>query len=273
MAEAINYGGRAHLHGVSFHSSDVTVTAKRIDGEIIVEDDADLEEYEYYIEDKISFMERLRYIPFIRGFINFFQFFSQFWKFFVIALAISLPIVLLVEARNGEEPVLTDETNVYIRIATLIVIIAQMKFLNIGKYHAAEHMIANCYDKGLSVTIENAMKQSRVHKECGSIFYIYYSVNVLLLHILPWINELHTLFILILAWSIAYEMFGTDIKFIDILLRPLLYVGCVLQYIFLTSKPTEEHVQVALAAFTRLLEIEEQIEKQLNEQEIETKEV
>lgn len=40
-------------------------------------------------------------------------------------------------------------------------------------YHGAEHKCINCIENGLELTVENAKKQSREHKRCGTSFLLY----------------------------------------------------------------------------------------------------
>ena len=38
-------------------------------------------------------------------------------------------------------------------------------------YHGAEHKCINCIENGMELTVENAKKQTMVHKRCGTSFY------------------------------------------------------------------------------------------------------
>ena len=40
-------------------------------------------------------------------------------------------------------------------------------------YHGAEHKVINCVENGYELTVENARKQTKEHKRCGTSFLLY----------------------------------------------------------------------------------------------------
>lgn len=96
-------------------------------------------------------------------------------------------------------------------------------------YHGAEHKTINCFEKGLDLTVENVMKQSRFHKRCGTSFlFIVMFVSILVFMCIKtrvmWLRlVLRVLFVPVIA-GISYEFIRfagrSDSKIADLLSKP-----------------------------------------------------
>jgi len=152
-------------------------------------------------------------------------------------------------------------TDGLIRVVVLllyITAISKMKDIQrVFQYHGAEHKSINCYESGLELTVENAKKQTRLHKRCGTSFLLY--VVVISVFLLTLVNPetLGTRFIarillLPVIAGISYEVLkfigNHDSKVLDIFAKP----GLMLQKLT-TQEPDEEQLEVALASLKAVL--------------------
>ncbi|HLH79660.1 MAG TPA: DUF1385 domain-containing protein [Chthonomonas sp.] len=127
-------------------------------------------------------------------------------------------------------------------------------------YHGAEHKSINTLESGQPLTVENAMRASRIHPRCGTSF----AVLVLFLDLvsvtfLPrptsflWRFLLQTSIVPIIA-SVGYEYIRLAMRLQRIrALRWLLTPTLAAQYLT-TREPEKEQVEVALAALYAVLE-------------------
>ena len=124
-------------------------------------------------------------------------------------------------------------------------------------YHGAEHKTINAYEAGVELTPDNVARFSIEHPRCGTAFLltlILLSILVFsLLGPLPfwWRMASRILFLPVLA-CIAYEYIRwtanhLDSKLVRILIRPNL----ALQHLT-TREPTEDMLEVAIAAFNAM---------------------
>lgn len=117
-------------------------------------------------------------------------------------------------------------------------------------YHGAEHKTINCFEKGLDLTVENVMKQSRFHKRCGTSFlFIVMFVSILVFMCIKtrvmWLRlVLRVLFVPVVA-GISYEFIRfagrSDSKIADFFSKPGLWIQRLT-----TKEPTPDMVEVAI---------------------------
>lgn len=115
------------------------------------------------------------------------------------------------------------------------------------KIHATEHMIINCYNKGLPLTKENIRNSSRLHKYCGfqTIFYKLFCRSIVLW--ILWTQDLKYGIISIVAFLV-----------IERLLKLLNYCPFFLfPQFFVTSKPSNYELELGLVAIKNYLHMEE----------------
>ncbi len=140
-------------------------------------------------------------------------------------------------------------------------------------YHGAEHKTISCYESGLELTVENVKKCSRVHDRCGTTFtflvmvisiLVFAVINAILIEIGVDINflglgKLWRFLIKLLALPIvagvSYEILKllakTKSKWVIIFKAP----GLLLQRIT-TREPDDKMIEVAITAFTKVLEMD-----------------
>jgi hypothetical protein len=120
-------------------------------------------------------------------------------------------------------------------------------------YHGAEHKCINCVEHGMSLTADNVMNSSRLHKRCGTsflflvmfisiIFFIFIRIDNTALQVV-----IRLLLIPVVA-GVSYEVLraagkNDKNKFLDIVSRP----GLWLQKLT-TKEPDRRMVEVAICA-------------------------
>ncbi|HMM41833.1 MAG TPA: DUF1385 domain-containing protein [Thermomicrobiales bacterium] len=131
-------------------------------------------------------------------------------------------------------------------------------------YHGAEHMTINAWERGLPVDVENVREQSLRHVRCGTGFLLI----VVLISIL---------FFLTLGRPVWYLLYGSRILLVPVIagvayeviragaahasnpiMRAILAPGMWLQGIT-TRQPDDSMIEVAIAAFQRVLATDEVI--------------
>ena len=119
-------------------------------------------------------------------------------------------------------------------------------------YHGAEHKAIFCYEKGLPLTVENVMQQSKQHPRCGTSFlFIVMIVSILVFSFTSW-NNLFIRIILRLALlpvvvAISYEIIKLAGRYDNPLTRAVSAPGKLLQRLT-TREPDEEMVETAIEA-------------------------
>lgn len=129
------------------------------------------------------------------------------------------------------------------------------------QYHGAEHKVINCYENGLELTVENVQKQSRLHYRCGSSFILFtVVVGMFVYMIFPvdplWFRVLIRILLIPVVIGISFEVlqFTNSLREVPVL-RFLGYPGLWLQ-LLTTKEPTDDMVEVSIASFNKLHEIE-----------------
>lgn len=135
------------------------------------------------------------------------------------------------------------------------------------QYHGAEHKVISCYEANLPLTVENVQKFSRLHYRCGSSFIIFTVIVGVLIYSLPffswdtlWERIYIRLLLIPVVLGVSYEVLRLTNSVREIpVLRYLGYPGLWLQ-LLTTKEPKDEQVEVSIASFTRMLEIDQKIE-------------
>lgn len=161
--------------------------------------------------------------------------------------------------------------------AGYLVAVSQMKEIKrLFAYHGAEHKTIACYEAGEELTPENVKKHSRLHDRCGTNFmFIVMMVSILFFAIFfsliealsGWKPEKQIYEILIrlaslpLIAGLSYEVLKLLAKFDNVLVKVLKAPGRAMQLIT-TREPDESMIEVAIAAFNTVLELEADPEKE-----------
>ena len=138
-------------------------------------------------------------------------------------------------------------------------------------YHGAEHKTISCFEAGRELTVENVRGCSRVHDRCGTTFlFLVVAVNILLFALVGYFLRLGAIengalrllarlgteiVLLPVVAGISYELLKALAKTDSKLVLPLKAPGLLLQRIT-TQEPTDDMIEVAIAAFTRVRDMD-----------------
>jgi uncharacterized protein YqhQ len=194
------------------------------------------------------------------------------WVSVIISLAVGLgifavlPTALATGVQNlfGLEnaPFLVNLIEGVIQIAILIAYISLIARMNDVKrlfgYHGAEHKTINAYEAGAELTPEVVAKYPIEHPRCGTAFLLTVAfVGVLLFSILgrpdlPILILSRVIGIPVVA-GVAYEVLRFTAKHADNpLIRIMIIPNLALQHLT-TRQPDKDMLEVAIAAFKRVL--------------------
>ncbi|WJY28447.1 DUF1385 domain-containing protein [Sporosarcina trichiuri] len=129
------------------------------------------------------------------------------------------------------------------------------------KYHGAEHKVINCYESGLPMTVENVQRQSRLHYRCGSSFLLFtVIVGMFIYFLVPtdpfWLRIVNRILLIPVVLGVSFEVLQLTNAVRNVpVLRYLGYPGLWLQ-LLTTKEPDDDQVEVAIASFNKLLEVE-----------------
>ncbi len=125
-------------------------------------------------------------------------------------------------------------------------------------YHGAEHKCINCVEHGLSLTVPNVMKSSKEHKRCGTSFLILVMmISILFFMVLRvdtlWMRAISRILLIPVIAGVSYEFLSlagrSDFWLVNLLSRPGLWMQGLT-----TKEPTEDMVEVAIAAVERVFD-------------------
>ena len=159
---------------------------------------------------------------------------------------------------------------IFIVYLGLILILKDIRRLY--RYHGAEHKTINAYERGVELVPEKVKECSRIHDRCGTSFlFIVLIINIVLITLASWVLRIYLIenpvlkffanlgaevVLLPLIAGVAYEILKFfakfDNKFVLIFKAP----GMLLQKALTTREPDEEMLEVAIAAFKKVLEMD-----------------
>ena len=277
-------GGPAVLEGVMMKNQEkYAVSVRRPDGGISVE----VDNFQGVLGGN-----KIKEIPFIRGVFNFIDslilgmkclnFSASLYEDegddgkaggagdkLMTALVTCISVVLAVGIFIVLPYYLASLLNGYLRNASLVAIIEGVVrivifILYVGgisimkdirrlyRYHGAEHKCINCIERGRPLTVDNAMRSSRLHKRCGTsfLFFVFF-VSIILFFFIRvenpvWRVGLRILLMPVVA-GISYEIIRlagrSDSLFVRILSAP----GMAIQRMT-TKEPDRDMVEVAISS-------------------------
>lgn len=130
------------------------------------------------------------------------------------------------------------------------------------QYHGAEHKVINAYEHQLPLTVENVQAQSRLHYRCGSSFMLFtVIVGMFIYFLVPtdplWLRVVNRILLIPVVLGVSFEVLQLTnaVRHIPIL-KYLGYPGLWLQ-LLTTKEPDHQQVEVAIASFEKLLEVEQ----------------
>ncbi|MDF2719894.1 MAG: yqhQ, partial [Paenibacillus sp.] len=132
------------------------------------------------------------------------------------------------------------------------------------QYHGAEHKVISAYEAGKELTVSNVQKFNTLHYRCGSSFIVFtVIVGVIVYSFFEydnlWERLLLRILLLPLVIGLSYEVLRLTNSVRETpLLRYLGYPGLWLQKLT-TKEPDDSQVEVSIASFQRMLEIEREL--------------
>lgn len=135
------------------------------------------------------------------------------------------------------------------------------------QYHGAEHKVISAYEAGEELTVKNVQKYTRLHYRCGSSFMMLTIVlGVAVYSLVPWDNMteriVQRIVLLPVVLGVSFEFLKLTNALRDVpVLRYLGYPGLWLQ-LLTTKEPTDDQVEVSIASFNRMRELDAQYEKE-----------
>lgn len=158
-----------------------------------------------------------------------------------------------------------------------ILCISQMKDIKrIFQYHGAEHKSIYAYEAGEELTVENARKYSTLHPRCGTSFVLMVLLISILFFsvffgILPrsdsWSPVVANIYFIVMKVGLMLPIAGCAYEFTrwagnqtgNAVVSSLIAPGLHLQKLT-TREPSDDQIEVALAALAKTLFIQEQFE-------------
>ena len=121
-----------------------------------------------------------------------------------------------------------------------IALISRMKDIQrTFMYHGAEHKCINCIEHGLELNVENVRKSSRLHKRCGTSFFITAQSQIA--------RVLIRLALLPVIAGVSYEIIklagNSENPFVNLLSRPGMWVQNMT-----TKEPDDDMIEVGIRA-------------------------
>ena len=141
---------------------------------------------------------------------------------------------------------------VYIRLVTM-----SKDIHRVFEYHGAEHKSIHCYEKGLSLTVENIRPQPREHPRCGTSFlFVVMIVSFLVFSVVSWKNRIVAFFLrlalLPVVVAFSYEINRWAGRHDNLLSRILSAPGRALQKLTV-FEPDESMMECAARALTLVI--------------------
>ena len=172
------------------------------------------------------------------------------------------------------EYILLGVFKLVIFIAYLAIILLLKDIRRLYQYHGAEHKTINAYERGVELTPEKVRDCSRIHDRCGTSFlFIVLFINIVIISLVTWAfhqyvftvdNSVAKFFLILgielvllpLIAGVSYEILKFlakfDNKFVAIFKAP----GMLLQKTMTTREPDDDMIEVAIAAFKKVLEMD-----------------
>ena len=202
---------------------------------------------------------------------------STFSLLFGLALAIVLFIFLPQVVRKAFESWFNVSFGIWARNfieggVKLLIFISYILLVSLLKdirrtfmYHGAEHKTISCYEKGLSLTVENARKCTRVHPRCGTTFIVFVLVISIIVfavfeslvgtEITGIIRVLCKLALLPIVAGLSYELLKFLANTKSFIFFPLKAPGFLLQTLT-TRNPDDDMLEVAIASLKAVIEMD-----------------
>ncbi|MFJ7933753.1 DUF1385 domain-containing protein [Sporosarcina sp. NPDC096371] len=186
-----------------------------------------------------------------------------FGKFVFTLVPVFLAEMLQFIAPGKPAQILLESLFKLILLLTYISLISMTPLIKrVFQYHGAEHKVINAYENNLPLTVDNVQAQSRLHFRCGSSFILFtVIVGMFIYFLVPtdplWLRIVNRILLIPVVLGISFEVLQLTNAMRNVpVLKYLGYPGLWLQ-LLTTKEPDNKQVEVAIASFEKLLEIEE----------------
>ncbi len=180
--------------------------------------------------------------------------------FTLVPVFLAGALQFIVPGKTGQ--ILLESLFKLILLLTYISLISMTPLIKrVFQYHGAEHKVINAYENGLPMTVENVQSQSRLHYRCGSSFILFtVIVGMFIYFLVPtdpfWLRIVNRILLIPVVLGVSFEVLQLTNSVRNIpVLKYLGYPGLWLQ-LLTTKEPDNQQVEVAIASFEKLLEIE-----------------
>jgi uncharacterized protein YqhQ len=180
-------------------------------------------------------------------------------------LAVPLVVAKLFEHSLLRNPVLFTLAEGLVRVALFLaylVIISRLPDLRrVFEYHGAEHKAIHSYEAGDGLDVKKALRYTTLHPRCGTAFLLVVMIMSILIFSLAGRPSLPLLILsrlvgIPLVIGLSYEVIKYAGRHKDgAFSRIMLWPGLLLQRLT-TREPSEDQVEVALAALGEVLRVE-----------------
>jgi uncharacterized protein YqhQ len=153
-----------------------------------------------------------------------------------------------------------------IRVAIFLAYLKLIAFLpdikEVFAYHGAEHKAVNAYEAGAPLEVAKVRKYSTAHVRCGTSFLFVVLVIAIIVFALVglpslWLMVLSRILLTPIIAAISYEVIYFGNRYIgNRIVRGVLAPGLWLQSLT-TREPDDSQLEVALAALTRVVELDQ----------------
>lgn len=143
-----------------------------------------------------------------------------------------------------------------IRVALFVGYVKAISYMEdikrVFMYHGAEHKCINCLENGFELTVENARKQTTVHKRCGTSFMLvvmFVSILFFMFISVPniWLRMVFRILLIPVIAGLSYEFIifagKTENKVMDIVSKPGLWLQSLT-----TKNPEDAQLLVAISS-------------------------
>ncbi len=152
-------------------------------------------------------------------------------------------------------------------VGYVVLISAMEDIKRVYMYHGAEHKCINCIEHGKELTVENAMKSSRLHKRCGTSFMLFVMLVSIILFMFihvenPVLRVVIRILLVPVIAGISYEIIrlaGNNSS--NPLVRIISAPGMWLQTLT-TKEPTEDMVEVAIKSVEAVFDWREYLKEE-----------
>lgn len=143
-----------------------------------------------------------------------------------------------------------------IRLFLFVIYVKAITMMNdikrVYMYHGAEHKVINCVEHGLELNVENARKQTKEHKRCGTSFLLYVVILSIIFFAFinveqMWLRMLLRIILVPVVAGVAYEFIRLAGRTNNVIVNILSVPGLWLQRLT-TTEPDDDMLEVAIAS-------------------------